>query len=373
MYLTTLKYFENFNLTDEQKNIILSIDFEKNKKQFVINKVREYVLNGYSLNVLCENFTKICELGRDSSSLKACIIRYGEEKGNELFIEKVKKSTLDKEKYIEINGIDAYKEMRRKARSCLDGYIERHGEEEGRKKWDLYLKNRKETYTRKRENGHIYPSYNLEYYVRLHGEEKGKEIYYKKINSQRYKVSKQYYIDTYGPVDGPILCRLAKDNTSLNSYQKRHGEVVGLEKYRENCKKSINISSFSKQSKRLFDELNVVIGDLLYYAEKELILSVDRKHYFSSFQQAVKPDLFYRGKIIEYNGDLFHANPDLFESSDKPHPFRKNMTSADIWVIDNARIDYYNYKGYKSLVVWENEYKTKKEEVINKCLNFLMN
>lgn len=43
--------------------------------------------------------------------------------------------------------------------------------------------------------------------------------------------------------------------------------------------------------------------------------------------------------IIEYNGDMYHANPSVYNESDNPHPFRKNLKSSDIWIIyENKKI-----------------------------------
>ena len=74
-------------------------------------------------------------------------------------------------------------------------------------------------------------------------------------------------------------------------------------------------------------------------------------------------------KLIEFNGDYWHANP-LFYG---PMSFikAKNKKAKDIWEYDNIKINTAKYQGYDVLVIWENEYKTNKEETINKCIDFL--
>lgn len=66
--------------------------------------------------------------------------------------------------------------------------------------------------------------------------------------------------------------------------------------------------------------------------------------------------MFYRGKIIEFQRDVFHANPSLFSEGDKPHPYNQ-LTSKEIRIIDKNRFLYYNDRGYKVLEIWENDYK----------------
>lgn len=76
-------------------------------------------------------------------------------------------------------------------------------------------------------------------------------------------------------------------------------------------------------------------------------------------------------KIIEFNGDCFHANPLLFDKFDKPHPFNKELLAEDIWRFDNEKISFIKNLGYDVLIVWESDYYKNKEETINKCIEFL--
>jgi len=79
-------------------------------------------------------------------------------------------------------------------------------------------------------------------------------------------------------------------------------------------------------------------------------------------------------KIIEYNGDMYHANPKKYKETDTPHPYRKNKTSREIWESDKLKIKTAEDNGYKVLTIWDSEYRWgNKERVIKKCLNFLKN
>jgi very-short-patch-repair endonuclease len=79
-------------------------------------------------------------------------------------------------------------------------------------------------------------------------------------------------------------------------------------------------------------------------------------------------------KIIEYNGDMYHANPKKFKENDTPHPYRKSKTSIEIWESDKNKLDVANDNGYEVLVIWDSEYRWgNKEKVIKKCLKFLKN
>jgi hypothetical protein len=128
-------------------------------------------------------------------------------------------------------------------------------------------------------------------------------------------------------------------------------------------------NKYSATSKECFDHVKKTVGDLYYYGEHEMVWSTSGE--LALTQRAVCPDLFYRGKIIEFNGDLFHANPRQFTESDTPHPFNKQITAKEIWAHDKRRIEYFESKGYNVLEVWESDYKTNKQGVIEQCIQHL--
>ena len=78
-----------------------------------------------------------------------------------------------------------------------------------------------------------------------------------------------------------------------------------------------------------------------------------------------------RKKIIEYNGDQYHANPSRYAPTDRPHPFRTGLTAEEIWKKDADKIKLANDNEFEVLVIWDSEYHKNKKETIKKCLNFL--
>lgn len=77
-----------------------------------------------------------------------------------------------------------------------------------------------------------------------------------------------------------------------------------------------------------------------------------------------------RRKFIEFNGDIYHANPKIYKEYDKPNPFH-NLTSKELWEIDADKKSIAERNGFEELIVWEKDYRENKEKVINECLNFL--
>jgi very-short-patch-repair endonuclease len=74
-------------------------------------------------------------------------------------------------------------------------------------------------------------------------------------------------------------------------------------------------------------------------------------------------------KIIEFNGDFWHCNPELYESN-YYHPV-KNMHAKDIWEYDASKINLAESHGYNTLIVWERNYIQNPNNIIEKCINFL--
>lgn len=368
------KALKTRGLTIEQAHLVNQIEYVKKDQTWWIGKITQYIENNYPLEILVANQKEIRLLGRDSSSIKSFIIRFGNEMGSKLFDEKTANSTVTREIMIEKLGEEGANEFYRQRGASLENVLERHGTEVGKVKWNEYLIKRSNAYKEKRQNGHIYPKYNLDYYIKLHGEEHGTITYNKKINSQRYKVSKAYYIEQFGPIIGPIKCHKNKDHSSLDYFTRKHGAEKAEELYAANClkiaKSSQHSNRYSKISKECFDKVKESVTDLHYYGSNEMVWHASGE--LALRQRAVCPDLFYRGKIIEFNGDLFHANPAMFDENSNPHPYNKTITAKEIWEHDKVRMEYFEDKGYKVLEIWESDYNQQQQKVIQQCIQFLM-
>lgn len=71
---------------------------------------------------------------------------------------------------------------------------------------------------------------------------------------------------------------------------------------------------------------------------------------------------------IEFNGDIFHANPKVFSENDRPSFCNPDLTSKEIWLKDQEKIEAIQEVGLNLMIVWESDYLHSKEEVINQCI-----
>ncbi len=75
-------------------------------------------------------------------------------------------------------------------------------------------------------------------------------------------------------------------------------------------------------------------------------------------------------RVIEFNGDDVHANPRFYKPGDTSRGI-VTYPVEQIWARDAAKQQMIRDSGYKLLVVWEHDFKWKREETIKKCREFL--
>jgi hypothetical protein len=220
-------------------------------------------------------------------------------------------------------------------------YITKYGEVEGK------LEYRK----RKEKEGKASPK-KIEYWIKRGlSEAEAKE----KISNNQKTFTLKKCIEKYGEENG----------------KKIHAERQ--KKWQKTLYRNGNLKSgYSQISQTLFFEIVKYYGDieslnLVFFAKKsgEYIMLSDENFYRFDFT-----DLKNK-KIIEFNGDDYHANPTKYKSTDTPNPFRNYLTSSEIWEKDRKKTELANENGFDVLTVWESDYRKNKEDVLKKCLQFL--
>lgn len=62
--------------------------------------------------------------------------------------------------------------------------------------------------------------------------------------------------------------------------------------------------------------------------------------------------------IYEFYGDVYHGNPNKFNSNDTPHPFKPDLTSEELYNKTMKRETELKSLGYKIITIWESEFKS---------------
>lgn len=231
------------------------------------------------------------------------------------------------------------------------------------------------------------PVASLDFKIEKFGEEHGK-LRYAEACKKMDSVSVKYFLKKgYELKDAEKMCKDRQSTFSLSKCVDRHGEEDGYDiwldrqnKWQEtlNSKpiEEIERINQSKISKSGISKIANTFCSMLYedgdrcfghpLGEKMITIFVD------GHMKRAMVDFNRGNKVIEFFGDFWHANPEIYEdhkimmysSSDKP--LAKNVRQRDA-----NRVNAIVKQGYNVLVIWESDFRRDPEKVISKCQKFL--
>ena len=242
-----------------------------------------------------------------------------------------------------------------------ESWIRRHGEEEGLKKYEEYRERQRYTAS-------------SEYFIK----EKGMTPEQAKAFHATRACTKDNFIKRYGEEDGlkrwnEYCAKEAYVGNSLLYFIEKYGEEMGTLKYKQLInKKSFLCKTYSDISQQLFKALDKKLGKFAKLSrwekknfEYELFINQD------NINRIIKVDYYLNGKIIEFNGDYWHANPSLYNAESILNTKNGQMLAKTIWKKDKRRYDALTKLGYKLHIVWECDYKNNPNKTIEDCIRFL--
>lgn len=276
--------------------------------------------------------------------------------------EQAKRSKMSKKEHVKINkeyitkkyGEEYAKQWAKKrSRFCVEYWLERgYNEEDAIKEISRIQSEFANRLAKKtKENPHRYKTKNnrcIEYWLEKgYSEEDAKE----EQSKIQLTFSKEKCIEKYGEEKG------------IERWKERQ------EKWQKSLHDNGNVKiGYSKISQELFNEIMKFCPDSnqVYYAtkNKEYAINYNKKNYVFDFCDLEKR------KIIEFNGDIYHANPKIFKEDDTPNPY-ENFTSKFIWDRDENKRKVAKTNDFEVLTIWESDYRNDKNKELEKCLEFL--
>lgn len=170
---------------------------------------------------------------------------------------------------------------------------------------------------------------------------------------------------------------------SLETCVSKYGEEIGFDIWRErNIRWSKKIEAKYKNGEFTKFRNHNYSNAELKFIEKILnefkptkpfysALSGNRQffRYFKEDGITHSYDFVYDKKIIEFNGDYWHCNPNKY----KPEYFHtvQKCTAQEKWNADKKKLDLIKKAGYNVLVIWESEFNIDPITAIKKCVEFL--
>ena len=197
----------------------------------------------------------------------------------------------------------------------------------------------------------------------------------KKISKNRsYNTQLSYYLNKgYSYEEAYLKLKERQATFSLEKCIQKYGEELGNIKFLERQRKwlkslyknfQINGDGRSPQSKFAKD----IINEICKYFD----IKIPKKEYFiydTENKRAYAYDFQLSSKIIEFNGDYWHCNPEYYDKT--YYNKTKHMTAEQIWEYDKIKQQTAEKYNKKYLVIWESEYKNNREKTIKKCIEFI--
>jgi hypothetical protein len=256
-------------------------------------------------------------------------------------------------------------------------FIEKYGNEEGEKKYNLFIEHNRT---------------NLESFIRKHGKEKGELKYKEWTKKAAQAIRLSDLVEKYGIEEGK-----RRHQQHIDSAKKTWNAKPENEKKEINKKKAITLENLinkygvekgkmkyeeymgnykhgtSKESQKLFWKLYEIIKAKINIKANTIYFSELNKEYFIYEKRIYFLDFVYNKKCVEYNGDKWHGNPEIYKENDCPTPFGNKKTCKQLWEYDKQKKELIEKRGFKLLIVWESDVKKNEVEVIQKCIKFLLN
>lgn len=196
---------------------------------------------------------------------------------------------------------------------------------------------------------------------------------------QRIKKIEYWVKKGYSEEESRLIISDKQKTFSLKKCIEKYGEEKGKEiwlkrqeKWQKSLLKNGNMKcGYSEISQKLFYDIinNYDIEDRknVYFATKNQEYFLSKKGNFFQYDFTDNN----KNKIIEYNSDMYHANPIIYKSEDNPHPYRKWLTSKDIWKHDEEKLKMAEENGFEIFVVWDSDYRKNPDKILSQCLEFL--
>jgi G:T-mismatch repair DNA endonuclease (very short patch repair protein) len=278
---------------------------------------------------------------------------------------------------------DVAKRVHELGNSCtLARLVLFYGKEDGESRWKSYCDRQAETNSleyKKKKYGmsdEDFVAYNKsraaseENLIKRHGEDKGKKMWADLRKRQAYAgVTLEYFVEKFGEIEGEekFLAINSQKGLTMTNFQRKYGETEGEKKFVEYISKAK--SNFSKVSQEMFVEVSKGLceNDNIFYSN----LNTEFGKYNNEIKSYYKYDFVVENIkfCVEFNGDIYHANPRTYRPDDVPR-FRGNLkTAKEIWDYDRRKISFLESLGFQVIIVWWSDYVNDKEATIRKVLD----
>ena len=215
---------------------------------------------------------------------------------------------------------------------------------------------------------------------------------FEEYNSSRSQTLEKMILrhgETEGIAKWELYCSRQAYTNTKNYFIEKYGLDKGTEKYiATSKKKSVNNPVL------LSEKLNISLDqatEIILSRQKQFFTSNIEQEFISAIEQQIglldhttknKPfgkwssllntyviyDIKHKNCIIEFNGDYWHANPNIY----KDDAIIRGKTAIDIRHRDLLKLKTAQDLGYNTLVIWESDFKNHKDSTIKQVCEWIL-
>lgn len=329
-----MKYFDSWVLRDKPSPEMIEIfrvAYKNNigsvrSRHWIFKIFNQFVENNVTISINSRLRRLIKHNKKSNLTLYSYVLKYGKINGKLKFDDyRNKQRNSETREYHLSKGRDPDK-LRKSRATTLENMINKHGDIEGKLKFNAYREKQK------------IAGCSLEWFVDKFGKENGINKYHE-VNS--------------------------KKALTVENFIRKYGEIDGFNKYIAAWANISKGQANSQTAQKLFEKIDN--GDeKIYYAKKNHEFNLTRGSKSAYFYDYVDSK---RRKIIEYNGDYWHANPEKYQKTDIIH----GETAENIRNKDKDKINLAEKRGFSVMIVWHSDYIKDKQNIEEKCNEFLYN
>ena len=222
-----------------------------------------------------------------------------------------------------------------KYNNSLKGFIDKYGQKKGEKKWNMIQEKKGKVVRREYFLEESQANYDLADWL---------------LSQRQATFSLKKCIKQYGEDEGTEIWKQRQENwqNTLKSKPQEEIERINRSKISHGC-------NISKNEYKIINELKMYFSSIT--------------HQFTIYPKRYVYDFKINNKIIEYNGDYWHCNPEKY--NENYFNTRLKMTAKEKWEKDNEKIKYAKENGYDVFIIWEKDYCLNPRKEIQKCLDFI--
>jgi len=270
------------------------------------------------------------------------------------------------------------KELARNTAITLDNLIKKYGEIDGKLKWDEYKSKQaiSNSYEYKREkfgwSREKFDDYNssraqtLEKMIMRHGEIDGAKRWEDYCLKQAYTNTKDYFIEKYGVEKGTEYYLTVNEKKAIPNNPLLLSDHLNI------SVDEATLIMMNRKSKHHYSnvelEFTVMLEDQLGFRLDHTSLKSPYGKWSHLLNTYVIYDICHKNCIIEFNGDYWHANPEIYIES----ALIRNSKAVDIWHRDMLKLKTATDSGFKVLTIWEQDFKRNKALTIEKVIQWML-